>query len=125
MSNYRTDDVQRYADIFRALSNPHRFSIFLRLARCCEPGPPGDTCLCVGELGEDLDIAPSTISHHIKELRHAGLIRMERHGQTIRCSVAPEALHDLAQLLEGLASKGALLCGYRGEPEQDRSGEEL
>jgi ArsR family transcriptional regulator len=114
MSNCRIEDVRRYTDIFRALANPHRLSIFLRLVRCCEPGPPGDAFLCVGELGQDLDIAPSTISHHIKELRHAGLIQMERRGQTIQCSIPREAFRDLTELLEGLTSEGALLCGYEG-----------
>ena len=115
MSNYRNDDLQRYANIFRALSNPHRLSIFLRLVRCCEPGPPEDGCLCVGELGQDLEIAPSTISHHIKELRHAGLIRMERRGQTVQCFVDPETLNALTGLLQSLAAEGAFLCGYEAK----------
>jgi ArsR family transcriptional regulator len=46
----------------------------------------------VGELAENLKIVPSTISHHVKELRQAGLIRMERRGQKIECSVDPESL---------------------------------
>ena len=114
MSNYRTEDLRRYANIFRALSNPHRLEIFLRLVRCCESGPPGDACLCVGELGQDLDIAPSTVSHHIKELRHAGLIRMERRGQTIQCFVNPKTLNALTGLLESLAAEGAFVRGYAG-----------
>mgnify|MGYP003905405807 CR=1 FL=1 len=42
-------------------------------------------CACVGELGKDLNIVASTISHHMKELRQAGLVRMERRGQRIEC----------------------------------------
>ena len=102
MSNSRTDYLSRYTRIFKALSNPYRLSIFLRLVRCCDPGAicreEADTCVCVGDLGRDLGIVPSTVCHHIKELRHAGLIVMERQGQTIQCSVAAEALHERSNI---------------------------
>ena len=52
-------------------------------------------CACVGELGQDLGIVASTISHHIKELRQAGLIRMERRGQKMECWIDPETLSAL------------------------------
>lgn len=100
MSKSTAEDVEKFADMFKALSNPHRLKIFLRLVSCCQPGtvtsiktnmePEG--CACVGELGQDLGIVPSTISHHIKELRQAGLIRMERRGQKIECWVDPETI---------------------------------
>jgi len=100
MSNYQDKNIQKFAEIFKALSNPNRLKIFLRLISCCQPGTPAtikesveaEGCACVGELGQDLNIVPSTISHHIKELRQAGLIRMERNGQKIECSMDPEAL---------------------------------
>lgn len=106
MSNYQnkqtTDySLEDYADIFKALSNPHRLRIFLRMATCCKPGTIGvmdakDTAY-VGELGEDLGIVKSTVSHHIKELRRVGLIRTRRQGQNIECWLDPdivEALRD-------------------------------
>ncbi|MCK5418049.1 MAG: helix-turn-helix transcriptional regulator, partial [Desulfobacterales bacterium] len=39
-----------------------------------------------------LGIVASTISHHIKELRQAGLIRMERRGQKMECWIDPETI---------------------------------
>jgi SAM-dependent methyltransferase/DNA-binding transcriptional ArsR family regulator len=54
-------------------------------------------CLCVGDLGRDLGIAPSTVSHHVKELHHAGLIRTERKGQTILCYVDPGVREEIAR----------------------------
>ena len=100
MSNYQDKEIQKFAEIFKALSNPNRLKIFLRLISCCQPGAltaikesvEPEACACVGDLGQDLGIVPSTISHHIKELRQAGLIRMERNGQKIECSMDPEAL---------------------------------
>ena len=104
MSNYRTNDVQQFSEIFKALSNPYRLSIFMRLAFCPgqekASGPDAQICECVGTLGRDLGIAPSTVSHHIKELRRAGLIRIQRRGQTLECSVDPEMLNLLAAFFE-------------------------
>ncbi len=101
MSNYRIDDL---AARFRALSNPHRLAVFRRLSTCC---PPGTACsvdeatrVCVGDLGADLDIAPSTVSHHLKELVQAGLVRRERRGRTIECWVEPEVLDELAAFFQ-------------------------
>jgi DNA-binding transcriptional ArsR family regulator len=100
MSNFRNTDSERLADAFKALSNPHRLSIFTRLASCCLPGGTCNTETdmreCVGAVGKNLGLAPSTISHHIKELHRAGLIKMKRRGQTIECWVDPETLDSLA-----------------------------
>ena len=111
MSNYRTNDTERFAEMFKALSNPNRLTIFLRLASCCALGANRSTdtepCECVGELGRDLGIAPSTVSHHVKELHRAGLIRIERRGQNVECSAEPESLYALA--------------GFFDQPEVTRS----
>lgn len=103
MPNYRYNHIEKYAEMFKALSNPNRLKIFLRLISCCLPGTvtsinstTGEKgCACVGELGQDLGIVASTVSHHIKELRQAGLIRMERRGQKIECWIDPTTLEDL------------------------------
>lgn len=99
MSNNRIIDLQRYADIFKALSNPNRLRIFLRLVSCCVPGTScsvdTETSTYVGDLGKDLGIVPSTVSHHIKELHQAGLLRMRRQGQRIECWVDPGILQEL------------------------------
>jgi len=109
MSNSRTQRVRQFARIFKALSNPNRLRIFLRLASCCAPGrtynSDAEMCACVGEVGKALGIAPSTVSHHMKELRHAGLIRMERRGQSIECWVDPETLRALSSFFAEAASE--------------------
>ena len=65
MSNYRSN-LERDAERFKALSNPHRLALFQRLTHCCAPGTACDikqaSQISVGQLGEGLDIAPSTLS---------------------------------------------------------------
>jgi len=104
MSNNLNENIDKLAEMFKALSNPNRLRIFMRLLSCCQPGihPSVDDfccnskgCACVGDLGKDLGIAASTISHHIKELRRAGLIHMERRGQKIECRIESDALAGL------------------------------
>ena len=103
MPNYRTNELERIAEMFGALANPKRLEIFTRLASLCRPsidcsGPECETA-CVSELGRGLGIAPSTLSHHLKELRRTGLLRMERNGRQIDCSVDPGCAHVCAELL--------------------------
>ncbi len=100
MSNY-SNEVLKKAEMFKALGNPHRLSIFQQLTQCCTPGT---TCsvedalrFTVGEIGKTLDIAPSTISHHLKELFRAGLIQTQRKGKNIECWIEPELLIELSQ----------------------------
>lgn len=100
MSNYQTDKL---AEVFKALSNPHRLALFQRLCSCCAPGTvcdTGDAAICVGDLGEGMDIAPSTLSHHLKELNRAGLVQMQRKGKNIECWVEPSALDELAAFFQ-------------------------
>jgi len=105
MSNYQKEKVHHFAEVFKALSNPNRLQIFLCLVSCC---PPGTKCIsdeagqrCVGEIGQGLEIDPSTVSHHLKELRRSGLIRMERRGKNILCWVDRDTILAVASLLTG------------------------
>lgn len=104
MSNNNKFNIEQLAEIFGALSNPNRLKIFQRLITCCKPGTVGLLGNCqsayIGELGGDLNIVPSTVSHHIKELRRAGLIRTERRGQKIACWVDPGQLRMLSRFFD-------------------------
>ena len=105
MSKYRKE-TQHLAAIFSALSNPNRLELFLRLTSVCVPGAacrataPGGFRACVGELGKGMGIAPSTLSHHIKELRTAKLIMVRRRGKNIECSIVPGILGEIAQIFQ-------------------------
>jgi ArsR family transcriptional regulator len=105
MSNYNVFNTYDLAEAFKALSNPNRLQIFLRLLSCCEPGTvcSAETVngFCVSELGEDLAVAPSTLSHHIKELQRAGLIKTQRRGKNIDCFVDTEKVSVLKEFFAG------------------------
>jgi ArsR family transcriptional regulator len=68
----RTDE--RVVDMLRAVANPVRYRILQILAERGE-------CQC-GPIGDELPIAQSTLSQHLKVLREAGLIRGEVAGPT-------------------------------------------
>ena len=115
MSNNRNGDLEQYSGMFKALSNPHRLKIFMRLVKCCRKnvdyGPGCDQMReCVGKVGKDLGIAASTVSHHIKELHRAGLMHMERRGQKIDCWVEPEIVENLARFFGELEPNENSIC---------------
>lgn len=99
-------DAEHLAEILKALAHPHRIQIFARLASCCSDGPPER--LRVGDLGEGLGVAPSTLSHHVRELRRAGLLQVEKVGQATECWVEPGTLEDLSSFFTTAVCR--LLC---------------
>jgi ArsR family transcriptional regulator len=108
MSNNRSAnpvDPDSLADCLKALGNPQRLRLFLRLLACCPPGGAacrgsGETTRQVGEVGCDLGIAPSTVSHHLKELKRVGLIRCERRGRAIECCADPERVREVLAVFD-------------------------
>jgi ArsR family transcriptional regulator len=93
--------------MFKALGDPTRLRIFEFLrAQCCPVAiedETGDvrplTGPTVGEVCCHVTGEPaitSTVSFHLKELRQAGLITMERRGKNMICGVNREALTILA-----------------------------
>lgn len=94
---------------FKALGSPHRLQVIhLLLERewaCCERERPEDCTLdpasCnVGELAARLRVAPSTTSHHLKELEAAGLVERARHGRHLYLRVNTATLDRLREVLE-------------------------
>lgn len=60
-----------------ALANEHRLALFRRLVQA---GPGG---MAAGEIAEELGVMPQTLSFHLKELDHAGLVSRAREGRSI------------------------------------------
>src|SRR4051794_3169023 len=82
------DHAERLAAVAKALSDPVRVQVVDVLRRHA-----GEVCVC--ELVPLFDIAQNTLSHHLKKLREAGLVGVERRGLWAYYYVNPEALEDL------------------------------
>jgi ArsR family transcriptional regulator len=92
-------DPQELARIFKALSDPNRLKILQLLRECCPTGcrlSEADERNSVSKVAEQFDLSLSTVSHHLKELRNAGLIVCEKRGQTVYCGPNEEMLQKLA-----------------------------
>ncbi len=76
-----------------ALGNPTRLSIYRMLVRAGEAG------ISVGQLQAALEIAPSTLSHHVKCLVIAGLILQERRSTTLICRAKYDVMRNLVDFL--------------------------
>ncbi len=92
------DRTERLAFIFHTLANPNRLAIFEAIREVSRGGPVeclDDARACVGAIGGRFQIAPSTLSEHLKELKRAGLITMTRKGRMVYCCASVDALEDL------------------------------
>ncbi|GAA6174550.1 ArsR/SmtB family transcription factor [Sulfitobacter pacificus] len=79
---------------FAALGSEQRLSVLRSLVRA---GPDG---LSIGELGERTGVTGSTLTHHLKMLNAAGLVRQQRQGRSTICAaVAYAEVQALAHFL--------------------------
>ncbi|AMK09852.1 ArsR/SmtB family transcription factor [Pseudodesulfovibrio indicus] len=95
------EELKGMARMFKALSNPHRLRIYRELASCVSGSvtrSPEEFKNCQRGFAERLGLAPSTVSHHFKELRAAGLIHMKREARTVSFWVDREAALMLSHL---------------------------
>ncbi|MHB8079828.1 MAG: arsenite methyltransferase [Candidatus Krumholzibacteriia bacterium] len=120
MSNNKNIDARQLAAGFKALAHPHRLRMFQRLVACCAPGTvftaEPAACACAGELGDGLTLAPSTVSHHLRELQLAGLVRTARRGRHIDCWIDPDAVSALAGVLLPAGAAAGDPAKTAGEP---------
>jgi DNA-binding transcriptional ArsR family regulator len=86
----KLDDAAAHLE---ALGNPTRLTVYRLLVRA------GDAGMTVGRLQERLDIAPSTLSHHLKTLVTVGLVTQERDSTTLICRANYPIMHELVGFL--------------------------
>jgi ArsR family transcriptional regulator, arsenate/arsenite/antimonite-responsive transcriptional repressor len=84
-----------------ALAQPVRLRVFRALVGA---GPEG---MNPGALGVLLDVAPSTLSFHLKELMHSGLVEQERDGRNLIYRASLVNMNDLMVYLAAHCCLGA------------------
>lgn len=96
MKSSHSTDSAPMAQLFSALSHPTRVDIL----KCLLPHAPHG--LATGELGQRLDAAPSTLSHHLREMEQGGILRRHPNGRSTRITLDLDRLAALAETLMGL-----------------------
>jgi DNA-binding transcriptional ArsR family regulator len=62
--------------------------------------------LCVGDLALALDVSDSSVSHALRLLRTAGVVRNRRDGRVIYYRLADPVAHRVLQLVDGGRADG-------------------
>jgi len=74
MAIYRNEDFRGVLDVLKALGDENRLRIFMMLRQ-------GELCVC--QIIEMLQLAPSTVSKHLSILKQARLIESRKNGRWI------------------------------------------
>ena len=85
-------DAEVLARALKAVADPARLQL-LALIRTA-----GEACAC--DLTEPVGLSQPTVSHHLKVLTEAGLVRREQRGQWAWFSVDADRLADLGALFQ-------------------------
>ncbi len=88
------DADEELATLAKAVGHPARVQILRILVRKA-------SCVC-GDIVDELPLAQSTVSQHLKVLKEAGLIRGEVDGPRVCYCIEPRALRRLKALVSGI-----------------------
>jgi len=87
------DQIARYADMMAALGTETR----LRIVRLLLSAHPYG--LVVGEIGSELGIPASTLSHHLDKLKNENLVKVRRESTFLRYTANTQALQNILAFL--------------------------
>jgi DNA-binding transcriptional ArsR family regulator len=85
--------VAGYADMLAAMGSEARLRI-MRLVLSAHPDG-----MVAGDIGAELEVPPSTLSHHLDKLRHEDLVHVQREGTFLRYTANTKALEHLLGFL--------------------------
>ncbi len=87
------EQIARFADMFSAMGTEPRLRI-MRLLLAAHPEG-----MVVGEIGSELEIPSSTLSHHLEKLKNEDLVSVRREGTFLWYSASVDALKELLGFL--------------------------
>ena len=87
------EQIPRFADMLAAMGTEPRLRIMQLLLAAHPEG------MVVGDIGSELEIPNSTLSHHLDKLRNEGLVRVRREGTFLWYSADCDALQELLGFL--------------------------
>lgn len=87
------EQITRYADMLAAMGTEPRLRI-MRLLLSAHPGG-----MVVGDIGSELDIPSSTLSHHLEKLKNEELVKVRRDGTFLWYTASTDALEELLGFL--------------------------
>src|SRR5215469_1328612 len=88
-------DFSETAELFKALGDPSRLAIVATLARARD-----EVCACDFTIG--LPLGQPTVSHHLKQLKEAGLVQSRRIGTWAHYRLAPDATEKIRSAVGSL-----------------------
>ncbi|MBM7624563.1 ArsR/SmtB family transcription factor [Sporohalobacter salinus] len=91
------EKVTSTTELLKALSDERRLQIVDLLA-CC-----GKLCVC--DVTEQLGLSQSNISHHLKILKNAGVIKATKRGRWVDYELNHEQIEELKEGLNFITSK--------------------
>ncbi len=83
-------------DVWGALADPTRRKILTMLK---------ERDMNAGEIAEKFDMTKPSISHHLNQLKHAGLVTGEKQGQNVVYSLNLSVFEEILQLVSALAQR--------------------
>jgi|SRR5215469_3728168 len=87
------EEITRFADMFSAMGTSPRLRIMRALLSAHPDG------MVVGDVGSELGIPASTLSHHLEKLKNEDLVTVRREGTYLWYSANAEALRELLEFL--------------------------
>lgn len=92
-SKKEQERLVRFADVLTAMGTEPRLRILQLLLAAHPEG------MVVGDIQSELEIYPSTLSHHLEKLKNAGLLAVRRDKKFLWYTANPEALEELLGFL--------------------------
>ncbi len=93
-------DTEKLAKILKALSNKNRLELYLEIAKQNKKNFETTCYECfISEIAGSLNIGAPTISHHLKELANADLIKTQRRGKFLVAIINEETINEAKDIL--------------------------